>query len=105
MEVCRTLPRFKVLFKSKGKGFNLRKPHRQTETRHPGARQEEGTVQNTMGMWRLGGNNSICGGWSRSAFTEEMTFELNFVEFVLVGLKRRKGSPSPCHQCSQQPGR
>lgn len=66
---------------------------RQKQT--PEAEQEEGTVQSAMGVWRLEGNNSICGGWSRSAFTEEMTFELNFDEFVPVGLKRKKGSLKP----------
>lgn len=61
--------------------------------RCPGATQEEGSVQNTVGIWRWEGNNSFCGGWSRSVFTEEMTFELNFDEFVLVSLKRKKGYP------------
>lgn len=65
-------------------------PHRQAEMR---ATQEQGSVQNTVGIWKWERNNSFCGGWSRSVFTEEMTFELNFDEFVLVSLKRKKGYP------------
>lgn len=71
-----TVPRLKVIFKNEVKEFNSgvvrAGSDRQAEDRCPVVRQEEGSVQSTMGIWKRGRNNSTCGGWSRSAFTEEM---------------------------------